>query len=98
MMVEEISIFQNKINTEYPNRVLEQVRQKAGVHDSGSRDQNFGVSSNVESNSMVPGDQPLWRNDHGPTASSTNFQDGTFENRDYVKKLEHSVGWLEEKL
>ena len=24
--------------------------------------------------------------------------DGTFDNREYVKKLEHSVQWLEEKL
>ena len=33
MMVEEISIFQNKITTEYPQKVLEKVRSKVGAND-----------------------------------------------------------------
>lgn len=37
MMVEEISIFQNKMTTNFPNKVLERVRNKVGG-TSGSND------------------------------------------------------------
>ena len=69
-MVEEISIFQNKMTTNFPNKVLEQVRSKIGV-DNGSAGENFGESG-VGGNSTVPGDN-AWQ---GPTGSSTTLQDG----------------------
>lgn len=37
-MVEEISIFQNKMTTEFPQKVLEQVRQNVNAMGSGSND------------------------------------------------------------
>ena len=40
----------------------------------------------------------MWRGDHGPTASTMTMQDGTYDQREYIKKLEQSVQWLEEKL
>ena len=44
MMVEEISIFQNKMTSEFPQKVLEQVRQKVGggnsTDQSGVREAN----------------------------------------------------------
>ena len=46
----------------------------------------------------VPSENAMWRGDKGVTVSVSNVQDGTFDQRDYVKKLEHSVQWLEEKL
>ena len=39
MMVEEISIFQNKMTTNFPNKVLEQVRAKSGVISSDQYDE-----------------------------------------------------------
>ena len=63
----------------------------------GSSDQNFGESATRENISSAPGDFAMWRGDQGPTISTT-MQDGTFDQREYVKKLEHSVQWLEEKL
>lgn len=92
MMVEEISIFQNKMTSNFPNKVLEQVRSKVG---GGQESQTFGesVSPTVEAGAT------MWRGDQGPTVSSSNtMPDGTFDNREYLKKLEHSVQWLEEKL
>ena len=47
---------------------------------------------------MAPGDNAMWRGDHGPTASTMTMQDGTYDQREYIKKLEQSVQWLEEKL
>ena len=91
MMVEEISIFQNKITTEYPQKVLEKVRSKVGAND-----QNFGESGMREMSSTAPGDA-MWRGDHGPTAA-TFANDGSYNQTEYVKKLEQSVSWLEEKL
>lgn len=38
------------------------------------------------------------RGDQGQTVSVSTFQDGTYDQREYIKKLEHSVQWLEEKL
>ena len=91
MMVEEISIFQNKMVSNFPNKVLEQVRNKVG--GSGAESQTFGESG------VSPNSEAIWRGDQGPTISSSNtMPDGTFDNREYVKKLEHSVQWLEEKL
>lgn len=51
-------------------------------------------------NSLGPSDNAMWRGDQGPTISSSAMHDGTssFDQREYVKKLEHSVQWLEEKL
>ena len=94
-MVEEISIFQNKMTAEFPQKVLEQVRQKVG---SASTDQNFGESGMRDGNQTGPGDNAIWRGDQGPTIGSSTMQDGTYDQREYVKKLEHSVQWLEEKL
>ena len=86
MMVEEISIFQNKMTSNFPNKVLEQVRSKVGG-GAGEGHQTFGES-------IGPSNEAL-----GPTISSSNtMPDGTFDNQEYVKKLEHSVQWLEEKL
>lgn len=91
MMVEEISIFQNKMTSNFPNKVLEQVRSKVG----GQESQTFGESVSP----TIEGGATMWRGDQGPTVSSSNtMPDGTFDNREYVKKLEHSVQWLEEKL
>ena len=56
--------------------------------------QTFGESISPQNNN-----EAIWRGDQGPTVSSSNtMPDGTFDNREYVKKLEHSVQWLEEKL
>ena len=43
-MVEEISIFQNKMTQNFPNKVLEQVRSKVGAIGN-SADNNFGESN-----------------------------------------------------
>lgn len=43
MMVEEISIFQNKMTSNFPNKVLEQVRSKVGG-GAGEGSQTFGES------------------------------------------------------
>ena len=87
-MVEEISIFQNKMTANFPNKVLEQVRNKVGGGiDNGSAGENFGESG-VGGNSTAPGDH-AWQ---GPTGSSTTLQDGaSFDQREYVKKLEHTT-------
>ena len=104
MMVEEISIFQNKMTATFPNKVLEQVRSNVVATSGGgsSADQNFGESAAGQSlagSSIAPGDQAMWRGNDGPTGNSTAMQDvGTFDQREYVKKLEHSIQWLEEKL
>ena len=47
MMVEEISIFQNKMTANFPNKVLEQVRSNVVAASVGgnSADQNFGESA-----------------------------------------------------
>ena len=91
MMVEEISIFQNKMTENFPNKVLEQVRSKVGG-GAGEGSQTFGES-------IGPSNEAIWKGDQGPTISSSNtMQDGTFDNQEYIKKLEHSVQWLEEKL
>ena len=47
MMVEEISIFQNKMTANFPNKVLEQVRSNVVASSGGgnSADQNFGESA-----------------------------------------------------
>ena len=91
-MVEEISIFQNKMTSNFPNKVLESVRQKVG--GQAESHQTFGESISPQNNN-----EAIWRGDQGPTVSSSNtMPDGTFDNREYVKKLEHSVQWLEEKL
>lgn len=47
MMVEEISIFQNKMTANFPNKVLEQVRSNVAASSGGgnSADQNFGESA-----------------------------------------------------
>ena len=79
MMVEEISIFQNKMTAEFPQKVLEQVRSKvSGAVGATSTDQNFGESNVQGVNSMGEKDQAMWRGDAGPTISST-MQDGTFD-------------------
>ena len=95
MMVEEISIFQNKMTTNFPNKVLEQVRAKSGVIPSDQYDEDN------KSSSIVPGESAgasVFRGDQGPTVGSTVLNEGSFANPDYIKKLEHSVQWLEEKL
>lgn len=92
-MVEEISIFQNKMTSEFPGKVLEQVRQKVG--GGPSADAESGMR---DPNSTGPGDNAMWRGDQGPTVGSSTMQDGTYDQREYLKKLEHSVQWLEEKL
>lgn len=76
--------------------MLEQVRNKVGGA-TNSNDHNFGesgVQGNSGGNSIAPGDN--WQ---GPTGSTTTLQDAaSFDQREYVKKLEHSIQWLEEKL
>ena len=90
MMVEEISIFQNKMTEHFPNKVLEQVRSKVGAAGT-STDNNFGESNVRNADSTSPGDNAMWRGDAGPTTYSSTMQDGTYDQREYVKKLEHSV-------
>ena len=78
MMVEEISIFQNKMVSEFPNKMLEQVLSKGGA---GESHQTFGES-------IGPSNEAIWKGDQGPTISSSNtMQDGTFDNQEYVRKL-----------
>ena len=55
MMVEEISIFQNKMTSNFPNKVLEQVRSKVGGVPAESH-QTFGES-------MSPSADAMWRGD-----------------------------------
>ena len=76
MMVEEISIFQNKMTANFPNKVLEQVRSNVVATSGGgnSADQNFGESAAGQSlagSSIAPGDQAMWRGNDGPTGNST---------------------------
>ena len=83
MMVEEISIFQNKMTTNFPNKVLEQVRSKVGAGNG-----EMGESGQASN----PGQSEMWRGDQGRTISSTTtMPDGTYDQSEYVKKLEHSV-------
>jgi len=77
MMVEEISIFQNKMTSEFPGKVLEQVRQKVG--GGASADPNFAESGMRDGNSTGPGDNAMWRGDQGPTIGSSTMQDGTYD-------------------
>ena len=46
MMVEEISIFQNKMTQNFPNKVLEQVRSKVGAMGV-SGEANFDVAGGI---------------------------------------------------
>ena len=55
MMVEEISIFQNKMTENFPNKVLEQVRQKVGGVAAETH-QTFGES-------ISPSTEAIWRGD-----------------------------------
>ena len=55
MMVEEISIFQNKMTENFPNKVLEQVRQKVGGAGAETH-QTFGES-------ISPSTEAIWRGD-----------------------------------
>ena len=57
MMVEEISIFQNKMTTTFPNKVLEQVRSKAGVGSVESQTFGESVSPTIEAGAT------MWRGD-----------------------------------
>ena len=71
MMVEEISIFQNKMTSNFPNKVLEQVRSKVG--GAAEIGESMGPASS-------DGAATMWRGDQGPTVSSSNtMQDGTFD-------------------
>ena len=77
-MVEEISIFQNKMVSDFPNKMLEQVLTKGGA---GESHQTFGES-------IGPSNEATWKGDQGPTVSSSNtMQDGTFDNQEFVRKL-----------
>ncbi len=84
----------------FPNKVLEQVRSKVGAMGvSGEAGFDGAVGDSAQAPSGGDTNNAMWRGDGaGPTFSSTTMQDGTYDQREYIKKLEHSVQWLEEKL
>lgn len=89
-LVEEISIFQNKIGTHMPNKMLENIRKDLA--------ENRGDQDEYEE-SKRGRNTALWSiAENSNTYSSTMKQDGPFDQDEYIKKLEHSVQWVEEKL
>ena len=88
-LVEEISIFQNKIGTHMPNKMLENIRNDIAENNTARGEESKG-----------PTNTALWSiAENSNTVSSTLKQEGLpFDQDEYVKKLEHSVQWVEEKL
>ena len=82
--------------TNYPSRVLDQVRSKvAGI----SLEQSKTVGGDQTATDKSGNDAALWTiGPGGATISSTLREVDTFDQKDYVKKLEESVQWMEEKM
>jgi predicted RNase H-like nuclease (RuvC/YqgF family) len=87
-LVEEISVFQNKMQTIYPTKVLEQVRNKVSILEQ---------SNKTDSVRDTGADQATWNIGPGSATISSTIEN-TYDQKEYTKKLEESVNWLEEKL
>lgn len=74
-----------------PNKMLENIRKNMAENSGGARVEELkGAASN---------NAQLWSiAENSQTVSSTMKDQHPFDQEEYIKKLEHSIQWVEEKL
>ena len=74
-----------------PNKMLENIRKNMAENSGGARVEELkGATSN---------NAQLWSiAENSQTVSSTMKDQHPFDQEEYIKKLEHSIQWVEEKL
>ena len=89
-LVEEISIFQNKMAVNYPQKILDQVRNRVGGLEQ-SQKEGSGQQNTIN-------EHATWNIGPGGATISSTIDANMYDQKEYTKKLEESVNWLEEKL
>ena len=74
-----------------PNQMLENIRKNLAEQSTGPKvEESKGLANNAAMWSIADG--------NSQTVSSTMKEQMPYDQDEYVKKLEHSVQWVEEKL